>query len=87
MLHLAVSSAYLLLFLAQQRELQVDVVELPGELTTGPFDHHCSPLQPDLDYKNHTTEKFQLSHTDKTEITAYTEVSTLFLPLSGRSTV
>lgn len=40
---------YLLLFLAQQAELQVDVVELSGEFATGPLDNHCPALQPHLD--------------------------------------
>lgn len=42
------TSTYLLLFLAQEAELQVDVVELSDEFSTGPFDHHCPALQPDL---------------------------------------
>ncbi|KAF3852115.1 hypothetical protein F7725_005470 [Dissostichus mawsoni] len=42
---------YLLLFLAQQTELQVDVVKLPDEFATGPLDSDCPPLQPHLDCK------------------------------------
>lgn len=41
--------SYLLLFLAQKAELQVDVVELPDEFSTGSLDNHCPPLQPHLD--------------------------------------
>lgn len=44
------ASSYLFVFLAQQAELQVDVVELPVEFATGPFDHHWPPLQPHLDW-------------------------------------
>merc|ERR1719309_621588 len=36
-------------FFAQQTELQVDVVERPDELATGPLDNNCPPLQPHLD--------------------------------------
>ncbi len=49
-LHFASFQApYRLLFLAQQAELQVDVVELPDEFATGPLDDHRPPLQPHLD--------------------------------------
>lgn len=40
---------YLLLFLAQKTEFQVDVVELPDEFATGPLDSHCPALQPHFD--------------------------------------
>lgn len=36
--------SYLFLFLAQKAELQVDVVELPDEFSTGSLDNHCPPL-------------------------------------------
>lgn len=38
------SCSYLFLFLPQKAELQVDVVELPDEFSTGSLDNHCPPL-------------------------------------------
>lgn len=57
-MHVTASIApYLLLFLAQQAELQVDVVELPDEFPTGSLDDHRPALQPHLDFKTHTKKK------------------------------
>lgn len=45
------TATYLLLLLAEQTELQVNVVELPFESTPGTFDDDRPPLQSNLDCK------------------------------------
>lgn len=56
--HTALAS-YLFLFLAQEAELQVDVVELPHEFSTGSLDSHCPPLQLYLDCADTQKQAFK----------------------------
>lgn len=44
-------TAYLLVFLAQQTELQVNVVELPAENATGSLHSNCAALEGHLNCK------------------------------------
>ena len=50
--------AHLLVFLSQEAELQVDVVELPAECAPGSFDDDRPALQLNLDYKQRRENKF-----------------------------
>lgn len=58
MQNLQVYVSYLFLFLAEKAELQVNVVELPHEFSTGTLDNNCPPLQPHLDCED-TEKHFQ----------------------------
>lgn len=58
---------YSLLFLAEQAELQVDVVELPDEFSTGPFDDHRPPLQPHLDCSAAQQEETRSKNTNQSQ--------------------
>lgn len=55
-MHLSVGYVYLFLFLAEQTELEVNVVELPAKGATGSLHHNCAALEDHLDCKIYETK-------------------------------
>lgn len=51
-MQVCIEAAYLLLFLAEHTELEVNVIELPAKGTTGSLHRNCAALEGHLDCKN-----------------------------------